>query len=420
MKIIPNTFQRLRNWVEAVDYSDPEQKRLAIILQWTTIISIAVLLLTSLIYIFLDFYPRTVQRLVIISLILSATVWFVRNKYQSIGKVVFLGAILGIITYELYVRNGVHSIGVILYPIMVVIASSILSRRTFLIFLGFVLLSLGFVLYAEGQGWIPFKSLEPPSFGVFLIYSLILGSTALVSKLLNESLQMALSCVRQNERELAAQKTMLNRVGQAVIGCQIDNTIIYWNQAATYLYGWKAEEALGRQYYEVIPTQLSPEMAGSIRTTLRKGEVWSGEMAVQRHDQSSLSIIGTITPLYDVRGTITGWIAIATDLTERKITEQIARQRANEIWLLYQVGLLLASGNDPYTTLFALQAEIVKLIQADVFYIGIYDNQADMINFPIFFNEGEPIFEKSRKLTEEPGLTGAVIFLAEKQFICRI
>ena len=37
------------------------------------------------------------------------------------------------------------------------------------------------------------------------------------------------------------QAELLGRVGQAIIAAQLDNTLIYWNNAATKLYGWSAE-----------------------------------------------------------------------------------------------------------------------------------------------------------------------------------
>ncbi len=82
---------------------------------------------------------------------------------------------------------------------------------------------------------------------------------------------------------------------------------------------------------------------------------------------------------------------------------------ANEMALLYQLGIALASGRDLYTTLLTLYTESLKLIQVDSLYVAIYDETRDMVDFPIFFELGVPITYPSRKLSEIPGLTGAVI-----------
>jgi len=86
------------------------------------------------------------------------------------------------------------------------------------------------------------------------------------------------------------------------------------------------------------------------------------------------------------------------------------KRRADEMALLYQLGISLASGKNLYDTLLALQAEIMKLMQADAFYVAIYDAETDIVRYPLFFDERSPHDEGARRLHERPGLTGAVIF----------
>jgi PAS domain S-box-containing protein len=87
----------------------------------------------------------------------------------------------------------------------------------------------------------------------------------------------------------------------------------------------------------------------------------------------------------------------------------LPEDNADEMALLYQMGIALASGKDLYTTLLALYTESLKLIQVDSLYVAIYDETRDIVDFPIFFEVGVPVTYPSRKLSEKPGLTGAVI-----------
>jgi PAS domain S-box-containing protein len=81
-----------------------------------------------------------------------------------------------------------------------------------------------------------------------------------------------------------------------------------------------------------------------------------------------------------------------------------------ELGLLYQLGIALASGKDLFTTLATLQTEILKLIRAEAMFIAIYNQETDIVEYPIYFEVGEPEIEPaSRRLSENPGLTGAVI-----------
>src|SRR5512133_516959 len=81
-----------------------------------------------------------------------------------------------------------------------------------------------------------------------------------------------------------------------------------------------------------------------------------------------------------------------------------------ELALLYQLGIALASGKDLFSTVLTLQTTILKLIQAEAMFIAIYDKTTDIVEFPIYFEVGEPERHPSRRLSEHPGLTGAVIY----------
>jgi len=82
----------------------------------------------------------------------------------------------------------------------------------------------------------------------------------------------------------------------------------------------------------------------------------------------------------------------------------------DELALIYQLGIVLASGKDLFTTLLTLQIEILKLIQAQALFVAIYNEATDIVDFPIYFEVGEPERHPSRRLSDNPGLTGAVIY----------
>ena len=78
-----------------------------------------------------------------------------------------------------------------------------------------------------------------------------------------------------------------------------------------------------------------------------------------------------------------------SQLEEQRRIEESAQQRASEMSLLYQLGILMASGKDLPETLLTIYTEILKLIQADILFIAIYDENTDTINYPIFFEGGK-------------------------------
>jgi PAS domain S-box-containing protein len=97
-------------------------------------------------------------------------------------------------------------------------------------------------------------------------------------------------------------------------------------------------------------------------------------------------------------------------LEAQRQAEAATQRRADEISLLYQLGIQLASGQNLYGTLLRLQTEISKLVQLDVLFVAIYDEQTDVVEFPIYFINGKPYQHTSRKLSDRRGLTGEVIY----------
>lgn len=101
---------------------------------------------------------------------------------------------------------------------------------------------------------------------------------------------------------------------------------------------------------------------------------------------------------------------VAERTSELTANQETYRRQAHEMSLLYKLGNSLAAGQSLYNTLYALQTEITQIIQADAFYVAIYDENTHMVQYPISFDQGDPALEPSRNLIERPGLTGAVIF----------
>ncbi len=61
-------------------------------------------------------------------------------------------------------------------------------------------------------------------------------------------------------RQVHFQAQLLNAVVQAVIATDLDGVVTYWNRCAERLYGWAAEEALGRSILELnIPPEGLPQ-----------------------------------------------------------------------------------------------------------------------------------------------------------------
>lgn len=102
---------------------------------------------------------------------------------------------------------------------------------------------------------------------------------------------MATSPAPPPERPTDAE--LLRAVGHALIATDLDGTIVFWNPAAERIYGWRAEEVLGRDVTEVTVPQGSQKAAAGIMEALRDGRAWSGGFSVQRRDGTTMHALVT-------------------------------------------------------------------------------------------------------------------------------
>jgi PAS domain S-box-containing protein len=127
------------------------------------------------------------------------------------------------------------------------------------------------------------------------------------------------------ERWLAA---IVESSDDAIIGKTLDGIITSWNSGAQRIFGYAADEVIGKPVTILIPEELWHEET-EILKRLRRGErVDHYETTRLRKDGSSIIVSLTISPIRDASGDITGISKIARDVTENRrllASEQLAR-----------------------------------------------------------------------------------------------
>ncbi|HVJ56002.1 MAG TPA: PAS domain S-box protein, partial [Aliidongia sp.] len=107
----------------------------------------------------------------------------------------------------------------------------------------------------------------------------------------------------------------------AIISQTIDGTIIDWNPAAERLYGWTAEEMIGRLIYVVIPEDHLYEEALALEKVLAGQTVPSFDTVRVARDGRRLDVSLTVSPVFDPAGNVIGAAKIIRDVTDRKQAE---------------------------------------------------------------------------------------------------
>ena len=112
----------------------------------------------------------------------------------------------------------------------------------------------------------------------------------------------------------------------AIVSKNLDGTITSWNKSAERLFGYMAEEAVGKHITLIIPRERWDE-ENSIIARLRRGErVDHFETIRRRKDGSTIELSLTISPVRDSTGRIIGASKVARDITQQKRAERALRE----------------------------------------------------------------------------------------------
>jgi PAS domain S-box-containing protein len=114
---------------------------------------------------------------------------------------------------------------------------------------------------------------------------------------------------------------IVNASADAVIGETIDGIITDWNPAAERLYGYRADEIIGK-HYSLLTAPDEAVVSDERRRQLERGESIQ-DLEVVRHtrDGRRIEVSLTISPILNEAGELVATSIIARDITARKATE---------------------------------------------------------------------------------------------------
>lgn len=126
-------------------------------------------------------------------------------------------------------------------------------------------------------------------------------------------------------RELAA---IVESSEDAIIGATMEGCITAWNSGAAKMYGYSADEIVGKSARILAPEGRAQEFAELLAVAKSGKSVAHHETVRQRQDGRLIEVSLSLSPIRDASGTIRGVSTIARDITERKVAER-ALQRSN-------------------------------------------------------------------------------------------
>jgi PAS domain S-box-containing protein len=162
---------------------------------------------------------------------------------------------------------------------------------------------------------------ELPHYGVFILFAVLLSWFSTIRqraerKLLQSRDELQIEVVKRTE-----QASLLNLTHDTIFVRDMSDIITYWNRGAEELYGWPAEDAIGKRSHQLLRTDF-PIPIEEVRAELLRAGRWEGELRKTKSDGSVVVVASRWSLREDEQGRAVAILETNNDITDRKQREQ--------------------------------------------------------------------------------------------------
>ena len=180
----------------------------------------------------------------------------------------------------------------------------------------------------------------------------------------------------ESEQRLRYLASIVESSDDAIVSKNLDGIITSWNAGAVRVFGYTAEEAVGRPITILIPENRQNEER-EILTRIRRGERIEHFETIRRRKHGSLIVVSlTVSPVKNAEGRIVGASKIARDITEQKRNQDqiatLAREaehRSRNVLATVQATVHLSRSDTPEGLKQAIEGRIRALANVHSLFV---------------------------------------------------
>lgn len=109
--------------------------------------------------------------------------------------------------------------------------------------------------------------------------------------------------------------SQINSITEAVIHLNNDLTIRKWSPSAEKIYGFSADEAIGKNIEKLLKTEYELESRQQSLESFQEHGMWSGEIVHRRKDGTSIQVYTRLAQTHNSRGLVTGIVGLFRDIS---------------------------------------------------------------------------------------------------------
>jgi PAS domain S-box-containing protein len=186
-----------------------------------------------------------------------------------------------------------------------------------------VLLSTALVEYyfTEPRYSFAVTTADIPYFFLFICFAALVAWFGTVRRRVERDLLQARDHLQIEVAERTQQASLLELTHDTIFVRDMNDVITYWNRGAQELFGWPAEQAIGRVSYQLLQT-VYPAPMESLREELMQTGRWEGELRKTKADGTQVIVASRWSLRRDEQQRAVAIMETNNDISERKRREQ--------------------------------------------------------------------------------------------------
>jgi PAS domain S-box-containing protein len=192
--------------------------------------------------------------------------------------------------------------------------------------------------------------------------------------------------MRARTRELRVFRKAVEHSGHSIYMTDTDGTIEYVNPAYESQTGYDREEAIGRDPSVLKSGEHDEDYYEELWETILNGDIWTGETINQNRAGEDYVVNQTIAPVTDEDGEIERFVAINSDITDKKRRQEELERQRDELAQLHQMTATMwevTQGLVEASTESELQEQVCNALVStefcDAAWIDTYDSRSETL-----------------------------------------
>jgi PAS domain S-box-containing protein len=140
---------------------------------------------------------------------------------------------------------------------------------------------------------------------------------------------------KRGDERIRQQASLLDRAQDAILVCDLNHQIVYWNKGAEHMYGWTVTDVLGRNLSDILDDG-DKKVATAANAGLQERDEWKVDTKQRTKSGQQLYVVSRWSLVRNEKGQPDYILITNTDVTEQKLAEQhlLRAQRLESIGTL--------------------------------------------------------------------------------------